>query len=321
MAFLGAGVWGFLHTLSPVNFYTHGTQITAAHAHLAFYGAYVMVNLTMISYAMPILRGRQANSEKAQVMEMWSFWLMTIAIVFITLFLTAAGILQVWLQRIPTENAMSFIATQDQLRLFYWVRVGGVAVNEIQHWQFAQSDPMDAQLDEPGVGGELGRDHELSRVLEERRQRRDAVRVHPHRSAEQHVADDAQSAAGVRRLYADRIESGFGDLLARADQLVRDHERVADVRGPVVAARLERETVAALERIGARRDGGAAGQLGGHDRAGRRPDGQVGCGHVQPGVEQAGDDAALAAVTEAHILESDLAARHLQRIAQLRGKA
>jgi nitric oxide reductase subunit B len=30
---------------------------------------------------------------------MWSFWLMTVAMVFITLFLTAAGILQVWLQR------------------------------------------------------------------------------------------------------------------------------------------------------------------------------------------------------------------------------
>jgi len=28
------------------------------------------------------------------------------------------------------------------------VRVGGVAVNEIQHWQFADSHPMDAQLDE-----------------------------------------------------------------------------------------------------------------------------------------------------------------------------
>jgi UDP-N-acetyl-2-amino-2-deoxyglucuronate dehydrogenase len=28
------------------------------------------------------------------------------------------------------------------------VRVGGVAVNEIQHWQFETPDPMDAQLDE-----------------------------------------------------------------------------------------------------------------------------------------------------------------------------
>jgi len=121
MAFLGAGVWGFLHTLAPVNYFTHGSQITAAHGHMAFYGAYVMVVLTIISYAMPILRGRAANSNKAQVLEMWSFWLMTVAMVFITLFLTAAGILQVWLQRV-SDTPMSFMATQDQLMLFYWMR-------------------------------------------------------------------------------------------------------------------------------------------------------------------------------------------------------
>lgn len=126
MAFLGAGVWGFLHTLAPVNFYTHGTQITAAHGHMAFYGAYVMVVITMISYAMPLMRGRQANSNEAQVMEMWSFWLMTIAIVFITLFLTAAGILQVWLQRMG-DTPLSFMAAQDQVVLFYWLReISGV---------------------------------------------------------------------------------------------------------------------------------------------------------------------------------------------------
>ncbi|MDD5330812.1 MAG: cbb3-type cytochrome c oxidase subunit I [Sulfuricella sp.] len=121
MAFLGAGVWGFLHTLAPVNFFTHGTQITAAHGHMAFYGAYVMVVLTIISYAMPMLRGRAANSAKAQVMEMWAFWIMTVSIVFITLFLTAAGILQVWLQRVST-TPMGFMATQDQVALFYWLR-------------------------------------------------------------------------------------------------------------------------------------------------------------------------------------------------------
>jgi nitric oxide reductase subunit B len=121
MAFLGAGVWGFLHTLSPVNYYTHGTQITAAHGHMAFYGAYVMVNLTLISYAMPLLRGRAANSNKSQVVEMWSFWLMTVSIVFITLFLTAAGILQVWLQRV-SDNPLPFMAAQEQVSLFYWMR-------------------------------------------------------------------------------------------------------------------------------------------------------------------------------------------------------
>jgi nitric oxide reductase subunit B len=121
MAFLGAGVWGFLHTLAPVNFYTHGSQITAAHGHMAFYGAYAMVVLTMISYTMPILRGREANSRTAQVLEMWAFWLMTVAMVFITLFLTGAGILQIWLQRIAAEP-MGFMAAQDQIALFFWMR-------------------------------------------------------------------------------------------------------------------------------------------------------------------------------------------------------
>lgn len=123
MSFLGAGVWGFLHTLSPVNYYSHGTQITAAHGHMAFYGAYVMVVLTIISYAMPLMRGRAANSNAAQVLEMWGFWLMTIAMVFITLFLTGAGILQVWLQRVST-TPMGFMAAQDQVALFYWLREG-----------------------------------------------------------------------------------------------------------------------------------------------------------------------------------------------------
>ena len=125
MGFLGAGLWGFAHTLSPVNYYTHGSQITAAHGHLAFYGAYVLVVIAMISYAMPILRGREANSKRAQGWEMWSFWIMTLAMGVMVLALTGAGVLQIWLQRMPTEGAMGFMATQDQLRFFYWIRVGG----------------------------------------------------------------------------------------------------------------------------------------------------------------------------------------------------
>ncbi len=128
MAFLGAGVWGFLHTLAPVNYYTHGTQLTAAHGHMAFYGAYVMIVLTMISYAMPIIRGRAAaNSERSQLWEMWSFWLMTVSMVFITLFLTAAGVLQTWLQRY-TDAPLDFMTTQSKIEIFYWLREGAGAV-------------------------------------------------------------------------------------------------------------------------------------------------------------------------------------------------
>ncbi|MHB0776301.1 cbb3-type cytochrome c oxidase subunit I [Halomonas sp. WWR20] len=125
MAFLGAGVWGFLHTLAPVNYYTHGSQLTAAHGHLAFFGAYAMIVMTIISYAMPILRGRTGNGERAQALEIKSCWLMSISMLLITVFLTAAGVTQVWLQRLPESGqALPFMATQDALRIFYWLRLG-----------------------------------------------------------------------------------------------------------------------------------------------------------------------------------------------------
>ncbi len=122
MAFVGAGVWGFIHTLAPVNYYTHGTQITAAHGHMAFYGAYVMIVLTIISYAMPQLRNQgEAASAKAQKMERLGFWLMTLSMVAITLLLTGAGVMQVMTQRMA-EEPMSFMAAQDNIAAFYWAR-------------------------------------------------------------------------------------------------------------------------------------------------------------------------------------------------------
>lgn len=52
---------------------------------------------------------------------------MTVAMVFITLFLTGAGILQVWLQRLPETGALSFMDSQDQIAVFYWLReIAGV---------------------------------------------------------------------------------------------------------------------------------------------------------------------------------------------------
>lgn len=123
LAFFGAGVWGFLHTLHGVNYYTHGTQITAAHGHLAFYGAYVCLNLAIISYAMPIMRGRDPYN---QVLNMASFWLMSSGVVFMTFTLTFAGTVQTHLQRVMGEG---FMDVQDQLWIFYAMRFGsGIAV-------------------------------------------------------------------------------------------------------------------------------------------------------------------------------------------------
>ncbi len=95
LAFFGAGVWGFLHTLHGVNFYTHGTQVTAAHGHLAFYGAYVCLNLAMMTYAFPQLLNRAPYN---QVLNMLSFWILSAGVVFMTVVLTFAGVLQTHLE-------------------------------------------------------------------------------------------------------------------------------------------------------------------------------------------------------------------------------
>lgn len=123
MAFFGAGVWGFLHTLSSVNYYSHGTQLTAAHGHLAFFGAYVMLNLAMMAYAIPEMKKRAPYK---QWLSMTSFWVMCTAMSVMTFALTFAGVVQIQLQRVMGE---SFMDVQDQLAIFYWIRLGsGFAV-------------------------------------------------------------------------------------------------------------------------------------------------------------------------------------------------
>ncbi|WP_442488110.1 cbb3-type cytochrome c oxidase subunit I [Halomonas litopenaei] len=123
VAFFGAGVWGFMHTLSFINYYSHGTQVTAAHGHLAFYGAYVMLILGVITYAMPQLRRTQPFN---QVLNMWGFWILTSAMCFMTFTLTFAGAVQTHLQRVL---GMNYMEVQDQLGLFYTMRLGtGIAV-------------------------------------------------------------------------------------------------------------------------------------------------------------------------------------------------
>jgi nitric oxide reductase subunit B len=124
MGFIGAGVWGFFHTLAPVNMYTHGTQLTAAHGHLSFYGAYVMIVFTVISYAMPILRGRpHGNSAKAQKVELASFWMMNIGMLGLTLALSAAGLVQIFDQRVGTE-LIGFMESQESINGIYMIRAG-----------------------------------------------------------------------------------------------------------------------------------------------------------------------------------------------------
>ena len=58
---------------------------------------------------------------------MWGFWLMVSGMVFITLFLTGAGVLQVWLQRF-SDTPLPFMVVQDQISIFYWLREAAAVV-------------------------------------------------------------------------------------------------------------------------------------------------------------------------------------------------
>ena len=143
MAFFGAGVWGFLHTLSFVNYYSHGTQVTAAHGHLAFFGAYVMLNLAIITYTMPNLRNVAPYN---QLLNMWSFWIMTSAMAFMTFTLTFGGVVQIHLQRVLGSTYME---VQEQLALFYWMRLGSGVVVVISALLFIWAQFGPARVERP----------------------------------------------------------------------------------------------------------------------------------------------------------------------------
>lgn len=94
---IGAGVWGFAHTLPQINYYTHGSQITVSHGHLAFFGAYALLNLTIFYYAMPRLKGIEVYDPR---LGRIGFWTMTVSMVGMGLTFGVAGILQTYLERI-----------------------------------------------------------------------------------------------------------------------------------------------------------------------------------------------------------------------------
>jgi nitric oxide reductase subunit B len=122
--FFGAGVWGFAHTIPAINQWTHGTQITASHGHFAFYGAYVMLNLTVIIFAVPQIRGIRVLK---QALGFKAFWTMNFFLVIMALGLAIAGIVQTYFQRVL---GMDYLTTQGYMRLWYtvfWVSGWGFA--------------------------------------------------------------------------------------------------------------------------------------------------------------------------------------------------
>jgi nitric oxide reductase subunit B len=110
----GAGLLGVAHTLPSVNKWTHGTLITAMHGHAAFYGAYVMIVLAMISYALPAMC--PGRSEKGTSLGYWAFWLQVSGMFGMTLAFATAGIGQVYLERIM---GLGYLDTQLKIQIHF----------------------------------------------------------------------------------------------------------------------------------------------------------------------------------------------------------
>lgn len=115
--FVGAGLFGFAHTLPQINYYTHGSQVTVSHGHLAFFGAYVLLNLSFFYYAMPRLRGLPGGRYDERAGH-WGFWLMSLGVTGMSLAFAVAGVLQTYLERVRGEP---YMVAQQPMR--FWMLV------------------------------------------------------------------------------------------------------------------------------------------------------------------------------------------------------
>ena len=116
---LGAGLLGLAHTWPAVNKWTHGTLITPMHGHMAFFGAYVMIVLGLITYAMPGLTGRPEDSRETTA-GFWSFWLQIGGMFGMTMAFATAGITQTYLERIL---GIGYLDTQLKLQVHFLMLV------------------------------------------------------------------------------------------------------------------------------------------------------------------------------------------------------
>jgi nitric oxide reductase subunit B len=114
LSFVGAGFLGFAHTLPQVNMWTHGTLVTAMHGHMAFWGAYALLVLAMIAYALPEMTGR--TYYKSWVAQA-AFWTSNIGMIAMTGAFAVAGVAQVYLERIV---GVDFLAVQEELHIHFF---------------------------------------------------------------------------------------------------------------------------------------------------------------------------------------------------------
>jgi nitric oxide reductase subunit B len=123
--FVGAGAFGMAHTLPQINYYTHGSQVTVSHGHLAFYGAYALVNLSFFYFAIPRLRSFPTDEYRARLGH-WGFWVMSVSLLGMSLAFAVAGVLQSYLER---AQGQPYMVAQQPIRFWMFIAfVHGIGV-------------------------------------------------------------------------------------------------------------------------------------------------------------------------------------------------
>ena len=113
--FFGAGVWGFMHTLPQINLYTHGTQWSASHGHLAFFGAYATIIIAMFYIAAQYARGQSAFGAMPDGgwKWKWALGLLNLGVVGMTVALLISGYEQSFIERaVGGSTWMGYFAAQ-----------------------------------------------------------------------------------------------------------------------------------------------------------------------------------------------------------------
>jgi nitric oxide reductase subunit B len=87
------------------------------HGHLAFWGAYAMIVLAIISYALPNLTGRKLYDSFGGRM---AFWLSNIGMLGMTIAFGVAGVAQTYLER---RYSMDFMKVQMEIQVHFVVLV------------------------------------------------------------------------------------------------------------------------------------------------------------------------------------------------------
>ena len=93
------------------------------HGHAAFYGAYAMIVLAVIAYAMPSLT--EKRSDHSDAIGFWAFWLQLGGMFGMTISFATAGIGQVYLERIM---GMGYLDAQLKIQVHFIMLIASASM-------------------------------------------------------------------------------------------------------------------------------------------------------------------------------------------------